>query len=70
MPSLYQKNHFDMAGFLVGLKLHQKNLKVKKNDLIFGLKSNGFHSNGYSLIRKIIKDHKINLKKTMIGKKN
>ena len=69
MPSLYQKNHFDMAGFLVGLKLQQKKLKVKKNDLIIGVKSNGFHSNGYSLIRKIIKDNKINLKKSTIGKK-
>ena len=70
MPSLYQKNHFDMAGFLVGLKINQKRLKIKKNDLIIGIKSNGFHSNGYSLIRKIIKDNKINLKKTKIGKKN
>ena len=69
MPSLYQKNHFDMAGFLVGLKLKQKELRVKKNDLIIGVKSNGFHSNGYSLIRKIIKDNKINLKKAKIGKK-
>ena len=69
MPSLYQKNHFDMAGFLVGLKLKQKRLRVKKNDLIIGIRSNGFHSNGYSLIRKIIKDNKINLKKTKIGNK-
>ena len=69
MPSLYQKNHFDMAGFLVGLKLNQKRLRVKKNDLILGVRSNGFHSNGYSLIRKIIKDNKINLKKAKIGKK-
>ena len=58
-----------MAGFLVGLKINQKRLRVKKNDLIIGVKSNGFHSNGYSLIRKIIKDNKINLKKTKIGKK-
>ena len=36
MPSLYQKNHFDMAGFLVGLKLNQKRLRVKKNDLVMG----------------------------------
>ena len=69
MPSLYQKNHFDMAGFLVGLKLHQKRLRVKKNDLIMGVQSNGFHSNGYSLIRKIIKDNKINLKNAKIGKR-
>ena len=58
-----------MAGFLVGLKPQQEKFIVKKNDLIIGVKSNGFHSNGYSLIRKIIKDHKINLKKSTIGKK-
>ena len=69
MPSLYHKNHFDMAGFLVGLKLNHKRLRVKKHDLVIGVKSNSFHSNGYSLIRKIIKDNKINLNKTKIGKK-
>ena len=68
MPSLYQKNHFDMAGFLVGLKLNQKRLRVKKNDLIIGVKSNGFHSNGYSLIRKIINKNKINIKRATFNK--
>ena len=70
MPSLYKNNHFDMAGFCVGIKEKTKNFKVKKNDLIIGIKSNGFHSNGFSLIRKIIKDNKINLKRTKIKSKN
>ena len=70
MPSLYKKNHFDMAGFCVGLKEKTNNFKVKKNDLIIGIKSNGFHSNGFSLIRKIIRDNKINLKRTNIKNKN
>ena len=70
MPSLYKGNHFDMAGFCVGIKTKTKNYKIKKNDLIVGIKSNGFHSNGFSLIRKIIKDNKINVKRTKIkGKK-
>ena len=68
MPSLYQKNHFDMAGFLVGLKLHQKRLRVKKNDLIIGYNLMAFTLMAI-LIRKIIKDNKINLKKAKIGKK-
>ena len=70
MPSLYKDNHFDIAGFCVGIKEKTKNYKIKKNDLIVGIESNGFHSNGFSLIRKIIKDNKINLKRSKIkGKK-
>ena len=45
MPSLYKSNHFDMAGFLVGIKKIYKFSAIKKGDLIIGLKSNGFHSN-------------------------
>ena len=70
MPSLYKGNHFDIAGFCVGIKEKTKNYKIIKNDLIVGIKSNGFHSNGFSLIRKIIEDNKINLKRSKIkGKK-
>ena len=64
MPGLYQKNDFDIAGFTVGI-VERKNLiskhNLKDDSLIFGIESNGFHSNGYSLIRKIIKENKINL---------
>ena len=69
MPSLYKGNHFDIAGFLVGIKKKHKLSKIKKGDLIFGLKSNGFHSNGYSLIRKIISENKINIKTAKFNKK-
>ena len=69
MPSLYKGNHFDIAGFLVGIKEKQKILKISKGDLIFGIKSNGFHSNGYSLIRDIIKRNKINIKRAIFNKK-
>ena len=68
MPSLYRGNHFDIAGFLVGIKEKQRILKISKGDLIFGIKSNGFHSNGYSLIRDVIKKNKINIKKAVFNK--
>ena len=68
MPSLYRGNHFDIAGFLVGIKKRYKILKISKGDLIFGIKSNGFHSNGFSLIRDIIKKNKINIKRAIFNK--
>jgi len=68
MPSLYKGNHFDIAGFLIGIKERFKTQKVTKGDLIFGIKSDGFHSNGYSLIRKIIKQNKINIKRATFNK--
>ncbi len=68
MPSLYKGNHFDIAGFLVGIKERYKTLNVKRGDLIFGIKSNGFHSNGFSLIRKIISKNKINIKRAKFNK--
>ena len=69
MPSLYKGNHFDIAGFLIGIKERYKTLNVTSGDLIFGIKSNGFHSNGYSLIRKIISKNKINIKRATFNKK-
>ena len=68
MPSLYKGNHFDIAGFLVGIKERYKTLNVTRGDLIFGIKSNGFHSNGFSLIRKIINKNKINIKRAKFNK--
>ncbi len=65
MPGTYSKNKFDIAGFAVGI-LDQKKVrkhKIKKNDLVLAIPSNGVHSNGYSLIRYILKRKKINLKK-------
>tara|TARA_X000000950_G_scaffold258375_1_gene325763 strand:+ start:64683 stop:65597 length:915 start_codon:yes stop_codon:yes gene_type:complete len=64
MPGLYKPNEFDLAGFCVGA-VERENLikkkKVKINDLIYGIESSGFHSNGFSLIRKILKKRKITL---------
>ena len=67
MPGLYKKNDFDFAGFCVGAverdNLLPKHSLMKKDDLLFGINSSGFHSNGYSLIRKIVKDQNIQLNK-------
>ena len=73
MPGLYKKGDFDLAGFAVGI-IEKKNLitgkKIKKGDIVLGLKSSGFHSNGYSLIRYIMKKKKIGYKKRISKKIN
>ena len=65
MPGFYSKGKYDIAGFSVGL-LEQKKVKktkIQDDDIIIGIRSSGLHSNGYSLVRKLIKDKKISLKK-------
>ena len=71
MPGTYTKNKFDIAGFAVGLVEKKKilNKKIKNNDLILAVPSNGLHSNGFSLVRYLIKQKKINLKKNKFLKK-
>lgn len=62
MPGIYEKNKFDIAGFAVGIVDKTKVLngkKVKKNDLILAVPSSGLHSNGFSLVRHILKIKKI-----------
>ncbi|MCM2971591.1 phosphoribosylformylglycinamidine cyclo-ligase [Larsenimonas suaedae] len=57
MPGMYEGNDYDLAGFCVGVVEKRKILdgqKVKEGDVVLGLASSGPHSNGYSLIRKII----------------
>ena len=66
MPGTYEKGKFDIAGFAVGVvgknKILNKN-KIKKNNLIVAIPSSGLHSNGYSLVRYLLKQKKINIKK-------
>ena len=61
MPGTYEKGKFDIAGFAVGVVDKKKILnkkKIKNNDLILAVPSSGLHSNGYSLVRNIIKKKK------------
>jgi len=72
MPGTYSKGKFDLAGFSVGVvdknKILDKN-KIKENDLVLAVPSSGIHSNGYSLVRHILKKKKINLKRNKFLKK-
>ena len=58
MPGFYSKNKYDLAGFCVGIVEEEKLIdgsKICENDLIIALESSGIHSNGFSLVREIIK---------------
>ena len=71
MPGTYEKGKFDIAGFAVGIVDKNKILKkekIKKDNLILAIPSSGLHSNGFSLIRKLI-EKKINLKSNKFLKK-
>src|SRR4051812_21162970 len=57
MPGMYDPNEYDLAGFAVGLVEKSKIIdgtKISPGDAVIGLASSGPHSNGYSLIRKVI----------------
>ena len=59
LPGLYKKGHFDLAGFVVGVVDGTKVLgpeRTKPGDQLYAFASSGFHSNGYSLIRKWLED--------------
>ncbi|MCX5793485.1 MAG: phosphoribosylformylglycinamidine cyclo-ligase [Elusimicrobia bacterium] len=61
MPGFYQPGEYDLAGFSVGIVKNSEVLdgkKVRPGDVLIGLKSTGFHSNGFSLIRKVLEDSK------------
>ena len=62
MPGVYEKDKFDLAGFSVGIVSKKKILskeKVKKNNVILAIPSSGLHSNGFSLVRSVLKKNKI-----------
>ena len=71
MPGMYQKEDFDLAGFAVGIaekeRVEREN-SIKAGDILVALPSSGIHSNGYSLVRKIIAEHHINLESNFNGK--
>ncbi|MGB8320499.1 MAG: phosphoribosylformylglycinamidine cyclo-ligase [Ignavibacteriaceae bacterium] len=57
MPGLYDENEYDISGTIVGIVEKDKIIngkEISKGDLLFGFPSNGLHTNGYSLARKIL----------------
>ncbi|MDE7110055.1 MAG: phosphoribosylformylglycinamidine cyclo-ligase [Muribaculaceae bacterium] len=64
MPGMYDEDDYDIAGFTVGA-VEKENLidcsKVKAGDVIVGIASSGVHSNGFSLVRKIVADNNLDL---------
>jgi len=68
MPGIYQNDKFDMAGFAVGIVDKNKILdgkKISKDNLLLAVPSSGLHSNGFSLVRHVLKIKKINNKKLL-----
>ena len=53
MPDMYNEGEYDLAGFCVGIKEYADD-EVMSGDIIVGVKSSGLHSNGFSLVRKVI----------------
>ena len=73
MPGMYQAKDYDLAGFATGIV--EKEEIISKSNVTDGLmaialKSSGFHANGFSLIRKLISEYKIDLKTAKLGEKN
>jgi len=72
MPDTYEKGKFDIAGFAVGVVGKNRTLnknKIKSNDLILAVPSSGLHSNGFSLVRYVVKKKKIDIKKNKFLRK-
>ena len=66
MPDIYAPGDFDVAGFCVGVVEHarlKKQPKAKAGDIVLALPSSGVHSNGYTLVRRIVKDAKLSYTK-------
>ena len=70
MPGMYPAGEYDLAGFAVGVVEKADIISgadIKAGDAVIGLASNGAHSNGYSLVRKVINTRKIDLKQKLGG---
>ncbi len=72
MPGMYPEGEYDLAGFAVGVVEKSKIITgatIKAGDVVLGLASNGAHSNGYSLVRKIIARNKPDLNAKFDGER-
>jgi len=70
MPGVYREDEFDLAGFSVGVVNRRDILDgsgIRLGNRVIGLASSGIHSNGYSLVRKIVSDANLDLKSTPAG---
>ena len=70
MPGMYKNKDYDLAGFCVGIVDKNKVIntkRIKHRDVIIGIPSTGLHSNGYSLINKLIETKKLSIKKKYMG---
>lgn len=66
LPGMYRVGEYDLAGFCVGAADKDEMIlseRVKEGDVVFGLMSSGFHSNGYSLVRKVVEVKGLELNK-------
>ena len=64
MPGMYEGGDYDIAGFTCGVVERQKLIdgsKVKVGDVLVGVASSGVHSNGFSLVRKVVADNNLDL---------
>lgn len=65
MPDVYAKDDYDLAGFSLGVvelkRIVEGQQRVETGDVILGLASSGIHSNGYSLVRAIVREKKLQL---------
>ena len=69
-PGSFPEDSFDLAGFCLGVVDEDELIGVegpKNNDVLIGIASSGFHSNGFSLIRKVIKDYNLKLEMNVEG---
>lgn len=70
MPGMYAEDDYDIAGFTVGAVEKDKLIdcsKVKPGDMLVGIASSGVHSNGFSLVRKVLRDNYLDLNKKYEG---
>lgn len=70
MPEMYGEDEYDLAGFAVGAVQEDRIIdgkKIRQGDVLIGLPSSGLHSNGYSLVRAVLRDRGISFDREIDG---